>query len=253
MTPQQKEFNRKMLEPQYKKDALQIVVERFYTDVDGVILAKTDPSIPAALKTDFPLYVFGEYDRAGAYFLGLKNTPPKVGSYFYQSIVWGTGNTVFGFSGLSDIENRLTPGDLVTVYTDDVNAPSCFVFIVQSCSGKSLASIMQNLPNLPYDPDYGYIRVMNMQYYTNNFDQWKENLQYIQYDFLGLVQSDGLSPFAYKPSVTINDQFIDIKNKFVLTQYLGINTYLLYTTDTMTLTFMVEHRLNELTSPKKII
>jgi len=253
MTPQEKEFRRKMLEPQYKKDALQIVVERFYTDVNGVILDKTDVAIPDALKTDFPLYVFGEYDRAGSYYLGLKNTPPRVNTFFLQSGVFGVSPNVFGFSGLSDIENRLSPGDLYTIYTDDVNAPNIFVWIVQSCSGKSLASIMQNLPNLPYDADYGYLKVDNLQFYTNNFDQWKENLQYIQYDFLGLVQSDGLSPFAYKPSVTINDQFIDIKNKFVLTQYMGINTYLLYTTDTMVLTFMVQHRLNELTSPKKLI
>lgn len=249
---QQEAFRKKMLAPVYKKDTLQIEVKRYFTDVLGTIVNKA--AVPAALQIDYPVYVFGEYDRVGAYQLGIKNLPSKPGVFYYCSYVWGVNSPfIFGFTGLSNIEGQLNPGDLVTVYTDNLNAPNYFVFIVQRCSGKSLASILQNLPALPYDADYGYINVKKLQYYTDNLQQWKENLLMLNYDFLGLVQSDGVSPISYRPAISLQDQFIEIVWTFTLTQYAAMNTYMLFATDLITFTFQVEHRLNELTQKRKRI
>lgn len=243
------EFKLKMREPKFKKDVLQIDIQRIYTDVNGTILDKNDPLIPDALKVQIPLYVFGQYDRIGAYVLGIKNTPAPVGCFFLQTYTWGVGNPFFfGFTGLSDIEKKLKPGDLITVYTDNVNFPNAYVFVIQTCPTRSLTSILNNLPNLPYDPDYGYLRVTGFDYYVavNNDEQWKENIKFLTYDMLGLVKSNDLSPYASKPAKTINNQFIAIRYKFRLDQYVGLNTYMLFETDNITLTFFIEHRLNEL-------
>lgn len=237
------EFQKKIKEPPYRRDSLQISILRIYTDVNGTIVDKA--TVPAALQVDFPVYVFGEYDRQGAYNLGLKNTPPASTTFYLCSYVYGINNPFFfGFSGLSDIQGQLEPGDLVTVYTDDLNVPSYYIWIVQRCPDKSLGSILTNLPALPYDPDYGYIRARYFDYYTDNEEQWKENLKLISYNMLGNVKSDGISPYAFKPAITINNQFIQVRVKFRLTQYFGIQFYMLYDTDNITLNFQIEHRLN---------
>lgn len=241
----QEEFKLIMKEPRFKKDALQISVRRIFTDPNGTIVDKT--TVPAALQTSYPVYFFGEYDRQGAYWLGIKNTPPLPGYFYLTSFVYGINNPFFyGFTGLSDVQGQLSPGDLVTVFTDDLNAPNYFVYIVQSCPTRSLASILANLIGLPYDPDYGYVRVKHIDYYTPSINQWKENIKFITYDMLGLVSTNDISPFGYKPSVTINDQFIRLGIQFILNQYVGLNTYMLFETDTITLTCIIEHRLNEL-------
>lgn len=242
----QQQFALKMKEPSFKLDVLQITVKRFYTDVLGTIVDKS--TVPAALQVNLPFYVFGEYDRLGGYQLGLKNTPPPNTVKFLQSFTYGIGNPFFyGFTGLSDIQGQLSIGDLVQVYTDDLNAPNYFIYIVQSSPGnRSLVSILANLTALPYDPDYGYIRVKGVDYYTENEEQWKENLKFLKYDMLGLVSSDGVSPYVWKNSKTINDQFIAVRAKFRLDQYIAINSYMLYDTDAITLTFFLEHRTSNL-------
>jgi len=107
-----------MLEKPTRKDAFQITLKRFYTDVDGVVLDKNDVLIPDALKVQYPIWLFSQFDRAGAYYLCNKNFPPEVGTEYLCSFVYGISNPLFfGFSGLSDIQTKLIPGDLVSVNT----------------------------------------------------------------------------------------------------------------------------------------
>lgn len=229
--------------PLYRKDSLQIVVKRFYTDVNGTILDKNDAAIPDALKVQMPVYLFGEFDRQGAYYLGLKNLPPQPGVNFLLSFVYGISNPfIAGFSGLSDIENNIAIGDLVNVYTDDLNAPNIFIWMVQHIDGRSLGSIMQNLPSLPVDPQYGYLKIFELDYYADNENQWRENMQYITYDFLGLVKSDNLQPFTYKTPLSYQNGFVAIRMESTLSQYLGLNTYMLFESDSITFNFLVKIR-----------
>lgn len=247
MTESDKLQLKKILDrPNFKKDALQIVVNRIFTDINGTVYDKNDAAIPDNLKTDYPVYVFGQYDFEGAYYLGLKNTPPPAAAPFLLADIYGRGNPFFyGFSGLADINRYVKPGDLITVYADNLAAPSWFIWVIQRCSNKSLGSILNNLPNLPTDPDYGYINVTSLDYYADNDEQWKQVLTMIKYDYLGLVGSDEIQPFMYRTPATFNNGFTPIRWKFRLDQYIGINTRFIFESDSITLTFQVEHRFNE--------
>src|SRR5712672_3291926 len=75
-------------------------VKRFYTNVDGSLVAKA--AVPAALKLKFPVFMLGDFDRQGGYRIGLQAVPPFPGAFYLLSFVNGAGfgtYNVVGFSG----------------------------------------------------------------------------------------------------------------------------------------------------------
>ncbi len=235
------EFKELMTEPAHRKDSFQITIKRFFTDVNGVIIDKNDVTIPAALQTQYPVYLFGQYDRAGAYYLALKNTPPQVGTEYLCSFVYGINNPLFfGFTGLSTIQLQLKPGDLVTVFTDSLLAPNIFVWMVQHSPNKPLASFISNMPNLEPDPNYGKLKSLSFDYYCSNDQQWEQNMQWIKYDYTGLVHSNNIEPIIYRTPDTPVIGFLQVKWVTNLSQYLGLNFYYLFDTDSITLNFLLK-------------
>lgn len=235
-----------MLEPPFRDDQLPIIVKRFFTDVNGTIVDKA--TVPAALQVDYPVYIFGEFDRQGAYLLADKNNPPLPGTFFLSTMVVGGAGSLpqsIIYTGVADILGQLKPGDIVNIYTDNVQAPTYFIWIVLHCPNKSLASIMANMPNLPPDENYGYIRSKSFRFYCSNAEQWNVNIQYIRYNFMGLVKSDNLDPSIYQlPKLPVLDM-VEVKWKSPITQYIGLNTYILFATDSFTLNFNIQTRKND--------
>lgn len=236
-----------MLEPKYRNDVLPITVQRIFTDVNFTVVDKNDPAIPDVLKVAYPVYLFGEFDRQGAYQLARLNNPPDVNTFFLFTGIWSINNPYFaGFSGVSDIQRYIKPGDLFTVYTDNVLAPTWYIFIVLNSATKPLASVQSNMANLPPDKDYGYIRSNSFNFTTDNGDnQWSENIQYIRYNFLGLVKSNNLDPSIYQLPKLPRLNMVEVKWKSVITQYIGLNTYMLFDTNSMTFTFNLATRDND--------
>src|SRR5690606_41844598 len=89
-----------------KLETIGIQVKRIYTDVDGVILDKT--TVPASLQIDFPVYLWGEFDRLGAFYIANRLQPVNPVVSMLHTGVWGSGANpyFYGFSGLSNIETQ---------------------------------------------------------------------------------------------------------------------------------------------------
>lgn len=238
------EMKKIMLQPNWKVDRLSIVIERIFTDVNGTILDKN--TVPASLQVEYPLYVFNEFDRQGAYYLALKNTPPKPGYEYLCNFIYSVNNPFFfGFSGVSDIQRKLKPGDLCLLYTDSVLNPTYFIWIVQRTPNRSIGSIMNNLCNLPVEPKYGYLHVSEFDYYTENVNQWNQDIQVIHANYLGLIHSNNAAPGIYRLPKTFDNGFVQVKSRFLLNQYIGLNMYILFDTDSMNFNFKLLMQNNE--------
>lgn len=222
-----------------RQDSLPIVIKRFFTDVNGVIVDKA--AVPAALQVSYPVWMFGEFDRMGGFNLANKNTPPNPGTPYLCTFIYGVNNPLFfGFSGASDIQGKLQIGDIVNIFTDNLIAPNYFIWIVQSCPTKPLASILQNISNLAKEGKYEFLRSSAIDFYTDEATQYDVNLQWITYNYIGLVKTNNLEPSIYLTPNIPQNGFVRIYWNTEITQYLGLNTYLLFATDNLTLNFQIK-------------
>lgn len=238
MNTKEKELFRDLNRPVLKHSTLPIEVKRFYTDVDGVIINKG--AAPVSLQVDFPVYLFGEFDRLGSYYISQRIQPPNNATKFLMSFVWGQGANpfFFGFSGLSDIQSQINLGDLVNVYTDNIIAPNYFIFIVVSSTGRSMASVQQNTVTTQRDGKYGFLDAHKVQYFTNNPVQWQQNFRVFTTDNLGVPQVNNINPYIFRNAYIENDRFIELYWKYPLNQYTGICFNYLFSTDEITLNFI---------------
>lgn len=227
-----------LLAPPHKVKSINFQVRRFYTDVNGTIIAKA--AAPAALQVNYPVYLFGNYDRKGAYFMAQRNLPALPGAFFLHSFTYGLGMPFFfGFNALSTIQRELKPGDIVNVYTDNLLAPSFFVYIVVSCDVKSAASLVENTSISP-------LQIKEVFYYSDNVDQWEEPIQRLLLDPVSDFQANYVEPFIYRAPETVQNGFVKLVWSITINHYRGLNTYLQYATDSMNLVFKLNVNKNEL-------
>lgn len=228
-----------LIRPATKFDILSIAVKRIVTDVNGVIVSKN--TLPANMQSDYPVYLFNEFDRQGGYNLSQKNTPIQGAEKFFGSFVWGVGNSYFwGFTGLSEIQNELNSGDLVNVYTDDLTAPNYFVFIVQTSSNNGLGSIIANTKTDDFNERFGKINTDRLQYYSDNVNQYNIDLQIMKVDMLGNVKADAIQPYSSKTVDYKQNQFIQIPLELPINQYYGVNTYMSFDTNALQFNFRIK-------------
>lgn len=230
----------KMIDPRIKMQwyGLPIKIRRYYTDTNGVILNKL--AVPAALQKPFPIYLFGEMDRQGAYSVAQKAKPRFDNSYFYlMNYVNGVNNPyIFGFTGSSTLQGQLTPGDIVTVYVDNLIAPNYFIFIVYSVSNISLASLLYQARG-EFKEKIGFLNVERINYYTDNENQFLENLLWTYIRPTGEYSSDIIDPSIYRRKEDEQQGFICLRNRFVLNQFLGINFYMDFQTNNIELVLRI--------------
>lgn len=233
----------RLTEPVMKLKVMPIQVRRYFTDVTGAVVDKA--TVPLALQTDYPVYMLSEFDRQGAYFIGNKIAAPLDGYQFYATFVWGYNSPLFfGFTGLSTIQNFINNGDIVTVYVDSIIAPSYFIWIVQSCAKtikSSLASILQNAHSHNPGEKLGMLNVERIQYFTNNVQQWNQAIFSMRTDALGNYKHDAIDPVTYRMVSNQQETFIDMKIRFVLNQYVGLYTYMLFASNSMDFNIHLKH------------
>lgn len=224
--------------------AVTISVRRFYTDIDGVILDKTDVLIPANMKVKYPVFMFGTFDMLSGFRAGSNVCPPLLGVNYLTSFVNGfpsTSYSVLGITGLNQIQGQLSLGDIVHVFCDDIQNPSYFCWIVQSSNALSgLSSIMNNLMTTQNDNRLGRLFVYEFLLNNSDREQWKQAINFTVFDNLGNYANDVVNPLMFRGPFTELDNLIRLETEFLCDQYLGINTYIDYGTDVLSYDFNIK-------------
>lgn len=222
--------------PLYAQGSLNINIKRYFTDVDGLIVAKG--TVPAALQKNYPVYLLGNFDRVGAYNIGQKTIPQPVGVPFLCTYVQGYNVPSFLFNpgfynDPASVNQVLKFGDIVTVYTDNLNNPSNYIFIVQTCDYGSLASIISNTQTQQQDGVIGRLNVKNIAYQVDNDNQLNQVWQMVSLDNLGQFKQMPLSPIIYKQPLYKLSDFITLPVSFLMSQFTAINFLMTFTSDSV--------------------
>jgi len=230
--------------------SLNINVKRYYTDTAGIQLDKTSILIPASLKVSLPVFLLGNFDRIGAYNLGQKTLPNIVRSaIFLMTYVHGYDQPFLWNTGSNTVAANFKKGDIITVFTDDLNNPSAFAWIVQTCDYGALASIISNTMTQQDDGTIGFMKVQQIKYQVNNdansdtarTAQLGEVWQILTMDNLGQFKQHPYSPIINKdPYFKTSSDFLQLDFSFVLTQYIAINFMMQYTTDLIQVNFTIQ-------------
>jgi len=237
----------KFREPLVTEHTLPITVKRFFTDVNGTLVDKA--LVPVSMQTKYPVYCLGEFDRRGGYRIGNSTVPPSNNVKYVFTYVHGVGLPFLAFTGLNSIQNQLRIGDIVTVYTDDLNAPNFFCFIVQQNDYASLASVVGNSETIQKDERLGKLRCREIIFDNSSqtiLDQYREPLHFVQSDNLGTFLDNQVQPYMFKPPEQKLNDFIPVKVNFFIDQYLGINFNMVFTIDQLTFNMKLEKYVKQL-------
>lgn len=243
-------MNRSVQTPQFnnvvvEKHTIPLKVQRYFTDVNGQILAITDPLIIAAgLNVKWPVYVFGAFDQLGGYSIAQKICTPIIGQYLC-TFVNGKENTtasIIGFTGLNEIQSKLKAGDIVQVYTDNIQNPNYFVWIVLNNSYTGFGSIVSNLLSTQNDRRNGKLVVKGVNFYFQAINQLNETVNFTVCDNLGTFRNDSIQPYMFRNPYDGQDNFVSMETDFSLNQFMGVNTYLGIDTDNISFDFLIENQ-----------
>jgi hypothetical protein len=223
--------------PLYAQGSLNINVKRFFTDANGAVVDKN--TVPNALKVSYPVFLLGNFDRIGGYNIGQKTIRMPVGIPFLMSYVNGYSNPFLYNTGFNDVINNFKVGDIVTVFTDDLNNPNFYVFIVQTCDYGSIASVISNTQTQQQDGVIGQLHVKNIAYQVDQENQISETWQMIAIDNLGQFKQNPFVPVMYKqPLYKLND-FILLPISFLMTQFTAINFLMQFESDNITINLRI--------------
>lgn len=214
-----------------------VQVRRFYTDVDGAIVDKV--TVPAALQTKYPIFLFAQFDRNGGYKRSLQVAPPMPGTHYLMTYTQGITSPFLSFTGFNTIKSMLKTGDVVYIYTDNIENPNYFIWIVLSCDTVSLASIVSNVESTQQDERVGALFLKEFNYYVDVRSQFDEAIFFTKFDNIGNYRTDSINP-----SMNLNPHveqvgLLTIAAPFKLDQYIGIALYMQYASDSIGFDFQV--------------
>lgn len=217
-------------------NTLPITISRYYTDVDGAVIAKA--LAPAALQVSFPAFVLGAYDMDGGFKIALQARPVAPGIYYLLSYVQGQALPFPYATGLNTVNAFISNGDIVSVFTDSIDAPNYYIYIVQSLNRPGTAGLGSVIKNLRTSK----IKAKAIQMYSTNNAQFSEALKYITANETGLYIQDDVNPLSFKDPLTqYQNGFIDILTRFEMSHYFGIAFYFLYSSDSVSLNFKIHY------------
>lgn len=226
-----------------RNHTIPIQIKKIYSDVDGIVIDKN--TIPANLQVRVPVFLLGEFDRLGGYSIGLQNIAPDLNLKYLMTFVNGFGATsanVVGFSGVNTVQQQLKVGDIVTVFTDDILAPSYFIWIVVQNNYSSIASIVGNMKSIQNDRRIGPIIIHEINYRADNDLQLGEGLQIVHYSNIGTWKANQIDPLGiYRTPFDVQTGLVRIVvNPVSLDQYIGINTNMLFASDVLTMDLKIK-------------
>lgn len=232
-----------------RRHSLPVIVTRYFTDVNGTILAKNDAGLVAAgMATDYPLFLLGEFDREGGYKIGLSSLTPKqvpgsavtpiIYTTFVNGVTGTSNNIVTPFSPFNTIQAQLKQGDMCAVYVDSL-ACNYFCWIVQTNNYGALSSILSNLKSSQNDRRLGPLFCYEINWYAPE-TQWDQALHFIQADNLGTWADNQIQPYMFKTPFNVQQGFITVSTDFTIDQYMEIGTMFEIATDQMSFNFNIE-------------
>jgi len=225
--------------PMLRYHSVPITVKRYFTTPDGALIAKN--LAPANLQVEYPFWIFGDFDRQGGYCTGLKVQPVIPGTQCLMTYIEGAGLTslqITGFSGFNTVRTRIKTGDIVHVFTDNIDAPSHFVWVVLSSRNGSIASIVSNSESAQIDGVFNKLYIDHFQYYTDNqAGQWNKAINFIRSTNIGSFGNNPVQPYIFKNPNTEQEGFIRVECNFNMDQYLTVGTYFLFETEEINLSF----------------
>lgn len=216
------------------REPITINISRFYTDVDGTVIDKS--TVPANLQVSYPFYLFGTFDKNGAYKIGNKIVPPLGAAKYMYSKVVRSQYDFLEFTGLNNVKINFNIGDMVFLYTDDLNAPTYFIWILISCPFQSYASVINNLSNK-------FLLTDEIFYHSDSFENFNESIFEVLNSPVGTYKVNTLQPLVFaSPSYAKSDIFIKIDRLMKLTQYIGWYSYMQYGTDSLSFNFRLKYK-----------
>lgn len=225
--------------PYVRFHSIPVNIRRHFTDVNGLVIPKN--IVPAALQVEYPFFVFGEFDRQGGYAAGLRALAPQPGTYYLTSFIQGnqfTSQFITGFSGVNTVKNRIAVGDIVHVYTDDVQNPTYFIWLVQSFNQGSIGSIVANSDSRQHDGLIGPIILDSFKLgQTGNENQFSVPFFFINTSNLTMFKANQVQPLMFKDPYVEQPDIIDIQCSFDLDQYVEIGYNFMFDTDEIRMTF----------------
>lgn len=226
-----------------KEHTIPVTVKKIYTDVDGVIIDKA--ILPAGLQTQIPVFLLGEFDRMGGYKIGNQTVRVNPNWKYLLSFVNGNGtgaHNVVGFTGLATIYNELLTGDIIVVYTDSLTAPSYFCWIIVQNNYASIASIIGNLESSQNDRRIGPIVIHEINYTSDNEDQFKQGIFILHYANIGTWRQNSIDPLGmYRSPYDVQEQLIRIPIKpLFLDQYTGFAFQMIFDCDKLQMDFKIK-------------
>jgi hypothetical protein len=215
-------------------DMFQFQVNKYFTDINGTIIAKA--AAPAGMRVKYPVYLLGNYDRNGGYRQAQKMIPPIGTNVYLGSFVYGIDQVpaFLQLTGLNNIKSLFKFGDIITIYADSFDAASCFCWIIQTNTQVAVGSFVQNSETVR-DGRVTKLRVANQSYQVDTVDQYNEQWNFLRIANTGIYENDPVDVKIYKtPNYKLTD-FIVVKAPFEISQYIGINFYMIDTCDLLSI------------------
>jgi hypothetical protein len=235
-----KKLHATLTAPVKKLGGLFVNVKRFYTDVNGTVIDKNDPAVPLLCKTFFPFWMFGQFDAWGGYKIGNRIIAPDLNTPYVGTFIVGKDIPFLFATGLNDISDRLLIGDIVHIYTDNLNAPSVYVWIVQNCGAVSLASVYAN--SNASEREKIKIERCNFFAYINgspNF-QFAKAVHLTKIDVVGSYTDDSFDPLGYDQVDNKQDNFVVLPINFEVDQYKLVSSAIAFEVDALQFSFIIK-------------
>lgn len=216
-----------------KRFEVQAKIKRYTTDPLGVIQAPA--AIPVSQRKNLPFHLFGEFDRQGGYAVANMVTNPHINGYYDNDIfylatyVYGINSPFILFNPVSDLNQNLSPGDIIHLFVDSLTAPNFYHFVVIS-AGKHLAGFasLVSQSNISQIDDktgfWGSFKIAVIDYIFTNRIQVKQPLFTIQTRFDGVYQKQQINPMEfYTPNYLPGVNIFTVPLGILVNQYTGLS------------------------------
>ncbi len=242
-TKAEKELHQIMAKPLQRNAGLQITINRFHTDINGTIISKTDPVVTGAgMNVEFPIWMFGQFDRNGGYRVGNQVTPPTklstgLGDVQYLgTFIQGLDLPFLFATGLNNIKAKMNLGDIAHVFTDSLDIPSVYAFVIQAGKSASLASIMSNA--IASEHEKIYVKGLNYFFASEANIQYIRNMNVTRIDHVGAYEN---TPTNILGSIQTFDKqaFVYFPIQFKVDQYNLLSTYIPLEIDNLQFSFII--------------
>ena len=213
----------------------QIKIQRIYTDMNGAIVDKT--LVPAILQKKVPFYLFNLFDKNSGFLAAQTYKQVQPGMFFLYSYVKGNSYNFLDFQITNVINSRTKNGDVVIVLGDDPILPNFLCHVILHSDYVGYGSFLANMQGKNY-------KISKIQYVTDNEQNWQEIFNKTSLDDFGLVSDCQIQPLTYRDPYQFTNGFLIMQLELNIDDKTGLNSYMLFDTDNLELTFDIDINLN---------